>query len=154
MKGFAHVRVNRTDFFGRAILPLQVLISSVRHLRQRGTIFEKLRNISSAEKLAAVPPQVTKGLEQSGGDERRNIMRLGVQHSGNLVCGYLRAAGIGTAQGSSLFRSIRGKTGLLSENGMSRTDVLMMKKRRAKEGGSPFSTCCPTLRRHWNHHFP
>src|SRR5205085_4394400 len=59
---------------------------------------------------------------------------------------YIRAAGIATAKGSPLFRSARGKTEKLTENGMSRTDVLKMIKRRASKGGLPGSTCCHTFR--------
>lgn len=59
---------------------------------------------------------------------------------------YLRAAGLSAAKGSPLFRSARGKTEKLTENGMSRTDVLKMIKRRARKAGLPASTCCHTFR--------
>jgi site-specific recombinase XerD len=59
---------------------------------------------------------------------------------------YLRAAGIAAAKGTPLFRSARGKTSTLTQNAMSRTDVLKMIKRRARKAGLPASTCCHTFR--------
>lgn len=59
---------------------------------------------------------------------------------------YVRAAGIASAKGSPLFRSARGKTAMLTENGMSRTDALKMIKRRARKARLPDSTCCHTFR--------
>jgi len=59
---------------------------------------------------------------------------------------YVRAAGIGMAKSSPLFRSVRGKTAELTQNGLSRTDVLKMIKRRARRAGLPASTCCHTFR--------
>ena len=45
-----------------------------------------------------------------------------------------------------LFRSARGKTTVLTEQRMSRTDVLRMIKRRARAAGLSASTCCHTFR--------
>ena len=59
---------------------------------------------------------------------------------------YLRAAGIGAMKSSPLFRSLRGKTGILTENQMSRTDALKMIKCRARKVGLAASTCCHTFR--------
>jgi len=58
---------------------------------------------------------------------------------------YLEAAGIRDEKKSPLFRTVD-KRKRLTENPMSRTDVLRMVKRRALEAGLPSSTCCHTFR--------
>jgi integrase/recombinase XerD len=58
---------------------------------------------------------------------------------------YLAAAGIREEKKTSLFRSVD-KHRKLTENAMTRTDVLRMVKRRALEAGLPSSTCCHTFR--------
>jgi len=58
---------------------------------------------------------------------------------------YLDAAGIRDEKKSPLFRSVD-KHRKLTENPMTRTDVLRMVKRRALEAGLPSSTCCHTFR--------
>jgi site-specific recombinase XerD len=58
---------------------------------------------------------------------------------------YLEAAGIRAEKKSWLFRSFD-KQRKITANGMSRTDVLRMVKRRALEAGLPSSTCCHTFR--------
>jgi integrase/recombinase XerD len=58
---------------------------------------------------------------------------------------YLDAAGIWEEHKSPLFRSVD-KRRRLTENPMTRTDVLRMVKRRALEAGLPSSTCCHTFR--------
>jgi site-specific recombinase XerD len=45
-----------------------------------------------------------------------------------------------------LFRAAAGRTGLLTERGMTRHDVLRMIKRRAKAAGLPERICCHTFR--------
>lgn len=61
------------------------------------------------------------------------------------VDAYLEAAGIATQKKTPLFRSVD-KRRRLTENSMTRTDVLRMIKRRARAGGLPSSTCCHTFR--------
>ena len=58
---------------------------------------------------------------------------------------YLAAAGIAADKKSPLFRSVD-KHRQLTENPMTRTDVLRMIKRRALAAGLPYSTCCHTFR--------
>ena len=58
---------------------------------------------------------------------------------------YLAAAGIRDDKKTPLFRSVD-KHRKLTENPMTRTDVLRMVKRRALEAGLPSSTCCHTFR--------
>jgi site-specific recombinase XerD len=58
---------------------------------------------------------------------------------------YLAVAGIGEEKKSPLFRSVDNRR-KLTENPMTRTDVLRMVKRRALEAGLPSSTCCHTFR--------
>ena len=59
---------------------------------------------------------------------------------------YLEAAGIGEAKKSPLFRSVRGRTGQLTENPMDRFDVYRMIGRRAKDAGLDAEICCHTFR--------
>jgi len=58
---------------------------------------------------------------------------------------YLEVAGIRAEKKSRLSRSVD-KQRKMTANGMSRTDVLRMVKRRALEAGLPSSTCCHTFR--------
>ncbi len=59
---------------------------------------------------------------------------------------YIEAAGIGDDKHSPLFRSAQGKTGTLTDQAMTRNDVLCMIKRRAKRAELPPTTCCHTFR--------
>lgn len=59
---------------------------------------------------------------------------------------YLESAGLGDAKATPLFRSTRGRTRSLTQNGMTRSDVLRMVKRRALEAGISVSACCHTFR--------
>ena len=58
---------------------------------------------------------------------------------------YLTAVGIADQKKEPLFRSVD-KRRHLTENPMTRTDVLRMIKRRALAAGLPSSTCCHTFR--------
>ena len=58
---------------------------------------------------------------------------------------YLDAAGIRDEKKSPLFRSVDHQR-KITENPMTRTDVLRMVKRRALAAGLPSSTCCHTFR--------
>ncbi len=58
---------------------------------------------------------------------------------------YLAEAGIAGEKKTPLFRSVN-KSRKLTENPLSRNDVLRMIKRRAKAAGLPYSTCCHTFR--------
>ena len=62
-----------------------MLIDGVCHLRQPGTIFEKFQNIRRAKKLDAVLRGVAKRLEQTGRNQRRNIVRLAIKHPPRLL---------------------------------------------------------------------
>src|SRR6058998_3233167 len=55
------------------------------------------------------------------------------------------SAGIAEYKKTWLFRSVN-KNRQLTENAMTRTDVLRMIKRRAIAAGLPYSTCCHTFR--------
>jgi integrase/recombinase XerD len=58
---------------------------------------------------------------------------------------WIAAAGIGEDKKRPLFRSFK-KGDRLTENAVTRSDVLYMIKRRAKAAGLPYSTCCHTFR--------
>ena len=59
---------------------------------------------------------------------------------------YIQAADIAGDMKTPLFRSALGRTGMLTENRMSRRDALHMIKRRAKHAGLPARICCHTFR--------
>src|ERR1039457_2763245 len=79
------VRVVYRLIFLAGILPLPVLIDGVRHLSQPGAILEQFQNIRRAEELDAIGRRVAERLEQPGGDERGNIVRLAVEHPAGLL---------------------------------------------------------------------
>ncbi len=58
---------------------------------------------------------------------------------------YLSNAGIGDQKKTPLFRSVDRRR-QITDNPLTRTDVLRMIKRRAVEAGLPYSTCCHTFR--------
>src|SRR5438093_10249107 len=58
---------------------------------------------------------------------------------------YISSAGISDEKKTPLFRSVD-KHRKLTENPMTRTDVLRMIKRRAMAAGLPYSTSCHTFR--------
>jgi integrase/recombinase XerD len=58
---------------------------------------------------------------------------------------WIVAAGIGGDKKGPLFRSFK-KGAKLTDNAVTRSDVLYMIKRRAKAAGLPYSTCCHTFR--------
>ncbi len=60
---------------------------------------------------------------------------------------YLEAAGFREERDTPLFRTAYRKTGQLTDNAMTRSDVLRMVKRRAKEASLSAATCCHTFRR-------
>ena len=59
---------------------------------------------------------------------------------------YLEAAGIGEAKKSPLFRSARGRTGVLTESAMDRVDVYHMIRRAPATPASMADICCHTFR--------
>lgn len=59
---------------------------------------------------------------------------------------YLEAAGIADDKKAPLFRSARGKTRTLTDQGMNRADVLRMIRRRARDAGIKTHICCHTFR--------
>jgi integrase len=66
-------------------------------------------------------------------------------HAQEYAHAYLDAAGIRDEKKSPLFRSV-GKHKRITENPMTRTDVLRMVKRRSLAAGLPSSTTCHTFR--------
>jgi integrase len=59
---------------------------------------------------------------------------------------YLNAAGIRAEEKSPLFRTSRGRSRKLTENGLTERDALDLVKRRAAEAGLPRAICCHTFR--------
>jgi site-specific recombinase XerD len=59
---------------------------------------------------------------------------------------YLEVAGTGGVRKSPLFRSARGRTGVLTESAMDRVDVYRMIRRRARDAGLDADICCHTFR--------
>jgi integrase len=58
---------------------------------------------------------------------------------------WIRAAGLGDDKKAPLFSSIH-KGNKLTGNSMTRSDILYMIKRRARDAGLPYSTCCHSFR--------
>jgi len=85
--------------------------------------------------------QVT--LHEKGG----KFHRVPVHHKAEeYIDEYLEAAGIGEEKKTPLWRSAQGKSGRLTENALSRVDVLRMVKRRAKAAGIAPDIGCHTFR--------
>ncbi len=59
---------------------------------------------------------------------------------------YWHAAGISEAKKTPLFRSARGRTGMLTEAAMDRVDVFRMIRRRAKTASLSADACCHMFR--------
>lgn len=59
---------------------------------------------------------------------------------------YLDAAGIAGERKSPLFRSARGRTGVLTAEGLTRVDAWRMIRRRAHDAGLDAAVCCHTFR--------
>jgi site-specific recombinase XerD len=59
---------------------------------------------------------------------------------------YLEAAGIRDAPKSPLFRTTRGRSRKLTENGLQESEALLMVKRRARDAGFPSNLCNHTFR--------
>jgi integrase/recombinase XerD len=82
---------------------------------------------------------------------RRDLARAGMEnlpahHNAEVYLdAYLDFAAIRDEKKSPLFRSVD-KHRKITENPVTRTDVLRMVKRRALEAGLPSSTCCHTFR--------
>lgn len=71
--------------FFSSILPLPVLIYSVRDSDKPGTVLEGFQKVRSAEKLRPVLGRIAERLEQPGVDQRRNVVRLTVQNPARLL---------------------------------------------------------------------
>ncbi len=83
------------------------------------------------------------GLKEKGG----KFHELPVHHlAEEYLDAYLKASGIEEQKRTPLFRTSRGRSGRLSDKGMTSSDVLYMVKRRAAAAGLPGSTCCHTFR--------
>lgn len=59
---------------------------------------------------------------------------------------YIEAAGIAEGKNTSLFRTTRARTRILTENGLNRVETWKMIKRRALEAGLSVTTTCHTFR--------
>jgi len=59
---------------------------------------------------------------------------------------YLHAAGIADQKKTPLFRTTRGRTGVLTAEGMTRVDAWRMIRRRARDAGLDVADCCHTFR--------
>jgi site-specific recombinase XerD len=59
---------------------------------------------------------------------------------------YIEVAGIANEKKRPLFRTTEGRTRILNDSAMTRSDVLRMIKRRVAKAGLPVNTCCHTFR--------
>lgn len=82
-------------------------------------------------------------LHEKGGKSHR----LPVHHKAEeYLDEYLEVAGVGEEKKTPLFRSAQGRSGQLTNKGLSRGDALRMIKRRAKAAGLPPDICCHSFR--------
>ena len=75
--------IHRGTVFGILLLP--VCMDRRCHLDQPGAVFGKLQHIRRAEKLSAVLRRVAQRLEQSGGNERWDVVWLAIEHPPRLL---------------------------------------------------------------------
>ena len=59
---------------------------------------------------------------------------------------YLHAAGLADQKKTPLFRTTRGRTGVLTADGMTRVDAWRMIRRRARDASLDVAVCCHTFR--------
>lgn len=82
-------------------------------------------------------------LHEKGG----KFHKLPVHHNAEeYLDAYIEAAGIGEEKKGPLFRSTRGRSGVLTGEAIGRVDVFRMIKRRAKVAGVPLDIGCHTFR--------
>lgn len=67
------------------VLPLPVLVDGVGCLDEPGAVLEQFENINRREKFRSVLGRIAQRLEQPGRNQRRNVMRLAVQHPARLL---------------------------------------------------------------------
>jgi len=77
------VAVHRTAFFG--ILPLPMLVNGRGQPDQPCSIFSIFQHVRRGEKLDGIRRRVAQRLQQTVCNERRNVMRLAIQHPGRLL---------------------------------------------------------------------
>jgi integrase len=107
--------------------------------------------------FARVNAMVTMKVEDYYTQGKRGWVRLhekgGKQHEmpahhnlEDYIDAYLKVAGIESDKKGHLFRSAKGKTGVLSENRMAQPDVWRMIRRRAKKAGVKTQIGCHSFR--------
>jgi len=74
--------IQRVAFFPILLLPM--LVYGRRHLDEPRPVFGKFQNIRRGKILRAVWRWIAQWLEQPGMNQRRNIVRLAVQHPARL----------------------------------------------------------------------
>lgn len=69
------------------ILLVPVLVYRIRHLGQPGPILAEFKKIRCTKEFDAVGRRIAQGLQQAGGDQHRNVVRLAIQHPSRLLDG-------------------------------------------------------------------
>jgi hypothetical protein len=63
-----------------------MLVDRSRDPHKPVAVFHAFQQISGAKKLNAVASGIAQGLDEFGGDQRRDVMRLAIQHPRRLLC--------------------------------------------------------------------
>ena len=72
--------------FFAGVLFLPVLANSIADFDQPATVFRHFQHVRRSEILGGIWGGIAKRLEQSGVDQRRDVVRLAVQHPARLLC--------------------------------------------------------------------
>jgi len=71
--------------FVAGVLVLPMCIDCRRHLDQPGAVFGSFQKVSRGKILGSIRRGIAERLEQPGMNERRNVVRLAVQHPARLL---------------------------------------------------------------------
>jgi hypothetical protein len=71
--------------FVAGVLVLPVCVDCRCHLDQPSTVFGRFQKVCRGKILGAIRRRIAERLEQAGMNERRNVMRLAVQHPSRLL---------------------------------------------------------------------
>ena len=74
----------RGRFFFAGVLVLPVLANGIRDLDQPSPVFHGFQHVRRGEILRGILRRIAEWLEQPGGNQRGDVMRLAVQHPARL----------------------------------------------------------------------
>ena len=86
--------------FLACILLMPVLVDRIRDLDEPGPIFHQFGDFGRGKELDGIGRRIAQRLEDTGGDENRDVMNLAIQYPGRLLC--VQPRGWLTQQGQKL----------------------------------------------------